>query len=1253
MELPSKNMKKPRKFPLELILALAVNAILALCLFQMNVGNIHGPAEQQEVKVSITDFKPPQARTLPKIQMKELQEKEQKVQDEQQQSEKEFAEENVKETDKMLSQAEPAEEPTKVEAELPTGTTETPGMDNAELMQAMVPANGEVKISTGEATGVLYTPAGHRRGESLLGRQTAAKRHKLTRSHGGDDQTEQALARALKFLVSKQNEDGSWGGDDSRKSGDSAALSSLALLALLGNGEHPNSRNYGKNVGRAIDYLVKLSYVPNIEQIGDGFGHAILTYALAEAYAVTGDIRLHQALQARVAAVIARQNKYGSFNVRYNNSPQSAPPSTDAKNPPQIILGEPACNLSLLGWHIQALTAAKVAGIDVEGLDKALQLANEALVVIHQADKGGFSQGINMKHFPSDENLTPVGLLGLHLLGNGRSTPARKALEAMTEDKKHLVLPDWGNSGKFPLYRWYYQTQAVFQHEDGRGAKWKSWNDNLKANLLKNQSQDGSWNRPAGEAGFKLKDNSDLTIYSSSMCALMLEIYYRYLPAYSIAEAPVRNKSPADELDAGKQGLISRLPGGIDPLAAKVLGIGTSQIKSVEFGVFNGMPDSVQAPHYKDEFKVYGSLGSTISVAKTDEFPQTLQPNQRIALILDKFMPESFKGHLLLTLAVCNEQSKMKDYCSMEAVVNGKRVYNSMFITDKQIITLLLPGSVLKSFGNILELRNNGNGILAFDAARLSSAEELGNSVFLGAEDLDKLPENLRSIFNVGVIAVDVEAETEIEALPRRIATLRKFPVEPMISIKNLNDGKRTLALAAQYADRVKFWELTGVQAPKVAVTMRKEYPDLQVMVRGMSGDNQTNCFSLSSYEEYRSLMQRLNVGKYDPTTGGWGTWACYGTLYMGNEFQQHYVCREGRSIVEWLAGGGNGVYLSAIMQGQMFYDPVFGGELPPLEALKRLGKLFDGMPRQIPSSLYPLYGEEPLFASSATAVCNTSGVATVAVARRFPIAQELEVTALVPWNGKTQLIVEEGIFPPDGKQLSMATPLKTTVKEIEIANNTFKYAGMFPELMTIRLVKKGEKNLVRTTGKISKSVPGMDTELNAVKVNQKPESGLVRKSVRKPNDFSTVLGASGSVQIVPATPAQDRGTPMRLDSESVVASFALDNGVAYDSVFLKCNVLSEAAEGFTFWTLPHATDRAKGVHPSSIPLRFAVGGKCFMVNLQPDQWQQITVPLSKENNWSYDTLRIVKPQLIHQDFTDISYEVNKVSIYHKTQVQK
>jgi len=143
--------------------------------------------------------------------------------------------------------------------------------------------------------------------------------------------------------------------------------------------------------------------------------------------------------------------------------------------------------------------------------------------------------------------------------------------------------------------------------------------------LLAKQQPDGSWKTPPGDASFRLKDAKDLSIYASGVCALMLEVYYRYLPSYSIAESAGLKDGVANEADTGAARLITRLPGGADPMAEIILGIGTESFEPITFGAFNGLPADNRAPLVADEFSIYATMRSTIPVRKAGDWPQTLR----------------------------------------------------------------------------------------------------------------------------------------------------------------------------------------------------------------------------------------------------------------------------------------------------------------------------------------------------------------------------------------------------------------------------------------------------------------------------------------------------------------------------------------------------------------------------------------------------------------------------------------------------
>ena len=78
--------------------------------------------------------------------------------------------------------------------------------------------------------------------------------------------------------------------------------------------------------------------------------------------------------------------------------------------------------------------------------------------------------------------------------------------------------------GQGNVYFWYYGTLCCFL---AGGESWERWNERLRTVLPAAQAPDGSFppiDTYAREAGDTRKDRS----YTTAMCVLSLEIYYRY-----------------------------------------------------------------------------------------------------------------------------------------------------------------------------------------------------------------------------------------------------------------------------------------------------------------------------------------------------------------------------------------------------------------------------------------------------------------------------------------------------------------------------------------------------------------------------------------------------------------------------------------------------------------------------------------------------------------------------------------------------
>ena len=156
-----------------------------------------------------------------------------------------------------------------------------------------------------------------------------------------------------------------------------------------------------------------------------------------------------------------------------------------------------------------------------------------------------------------------AGTLCLQLLGEGKSYQVKCGLQNLEAPNafwcnwkggppkaKKQSVPAWA------LYQWYYQTQCFFQGYKGRGGAWRKWNRMFTKELIKRQKPDGRWESPDYEYGDKKSHGShnvfkgiDLPVWSTAMCSLMMEVYYRYLPTFKVAHHRATSGANKDESD--------------------------------------------------------------------------------------------------------------------------------------------------------------------------------------------------------------------------------------------------------------------------------------------------------------------------------------------------------------------------------------------------------------------------------------------------------------------------------------------------------------------------------------------------------------------------------------------------------------------------------------------------------------------------------------------------------------------------------
>ena len=96
------------------------------------------------------------------------------------------------------------------------------------------------------------------------------------------------------------------------------------------------------------------------------------------------------------------------------------------------------------------------------------------------------------------------------------------------------------------MYAWYYISQTKF-HKGG--ATWTAWNNQFAPQFIRNQSPDGHWDSPGLglKEGVSVRENMH-PVYATTLAALTLQVYYRFLPTYKPIEVEQIDQKSADDV---------------------------------------------------------------------------------------------------------------------------------------------------------------------------------------------------------------------------------------------------------------------------------------------------------------------------------------------------------------------------------------------------------------------------------------------------------------------------------------------------------------------------------------------------------------------------------------------------------------------------------------------------------------------------------------------------------------------------------
>jgi prenyltransferase beta subunit len=303
-----------------------------------------------------------------------------------------------------------------------------------------------------------------------------------------DDSAKRAASRALAWLATQQNPDGSW---SDGKYAHNTAITAFALLAYMSQGHLPNQGQYSSEVAKGMRFLIASQREEDGYLIGARGGnmycHGMATLALAELWGSTGDDAIKPVLKKAVDLIVRCQNVEGGW--RYEPRPTGA-------------------DISVTIMQVMALRAAKNAGFNVP--DATLKKAIKYVESCYIPGSGGFSY--QAFRGPPGFARTAAGCCVLFLAGDYNAKQIPQAIDYLKENF---------DANQHFFYGHYYAAHAM--HQVG-GKEWADWYSRICRYLLVRQEANGFWN--------EFERSGPGPVYQTSIAVIVLSVPTHYLAIF-------------------------------------------------------------------------------------------------------------------------------------------------------------------------------------------------------------------------------------------------------------------------------------------------------------------------------------------------------------------------------------------------------------------------------------------------------------------------------------------------------------------------------------------------------------------------------------------------------------------------------------------------------------------------------------------------------------------------------------------------
>ncbi|MCL2640300.1 MAG: terpene cyclase/mutase family protein [Phycisphaerales bacterium] len=312
--------------------------------------------------------------------------------------------------------------------------------------------------------------------------------------------TQASIQKGLTWLAKTQDKDGSY---TSQRDGQSYpyAMTALAGMAFLANGNTPSRGPYAENVARIVEYLMSnphptgLITGPTQEQGYSMYGHGFSLMFLASCYGMETDDRTRAKMKRFIENGIlltARASRNGGWCY--------TPGSGDEG--------------SVTVTQMQALRAARNAGFTIPKgtIEDAVRYLERC-----KTAEGGICYSLGS----GGDTRLPISAAAIATLYNAGEYDSKLAESCLAYVHKQFSIqkdPFGGMGGMgHDFYTNVYAAQAFYQAGD---KYWEEYFPKARDSLIRAQAADGAWSRDTGP------------VFSTSTGLIILQLPYKYLPIY-------------------------------------------------------------------------------------------------------------------------------------------------------------------------------------------------------------------------------------------------------------------------------------------------------------------------------------------------------------------------------------------------------------------------------------------------------------------------------------------------------------------------------------------------------------------------------------------------------------------------------------------------------------------------------------------------------------------------------------------------